>query len=254
MAKNRRQSLIAALALCCVQAPSWAATVHIDNFIADDTRTNFNGFEQIPVDLHGEYVPAFDGQIAGPYVEDGIAVEERIMDGYGYDPIIYTDAWLYVFTGGYTEFDRKDGERSWFQGRGGSVYTQITRTDGSPFSSVGFRIGSGSGGLGSGDPVLAYYYQLLLDGKVVQSGVVDPGPGSYARKLQFLGFSGGGFDTIRVSDNKATENPTGFDGRYSLFALDSIELTGAIPEPATWLLMGLGLAGAAAVRVRGSHG
>lgn len=94
------------------------------------------------------------------------------------------------------------------------------------------------------------FYELLDNGGSVLTGHYIPSPSSY------LGFSGGGLDTIRLADCSTgwsggcdLSTTTLTDGHYNALALDSIELSGAtVPEPSSLLFLGSGLVGLLAWR------
>jgi hypothetical protein len=104
---------------------------------------------------------------------------------------------------------------------------------GSAFQNVGFHYGTG----GVAATIL---YELLDDGAVVLSGSAPLTGGA-----NYLGFSGGGFDTIRLRDTQAGAGGSVTDGSYQGLAVDNIEIQGAnvAPEPSSLALLGLGAAG-----------
>jgi len=103
--------------------------------------------------------------------------------------------------------------------------------DGSEFVDVGFLHGSGSG------PTWVLY-ELYDHGSLVLNGSV--GVQEIEPWFWYLGFSGGGFDEIRVWDVGSLAG--------NCLILDSIETAGttsAVPEPAALLVWsGLGAIGA----------
>ncbi len=214
------------LALASVCTLSWGApTVHFSDFISDGARTNFNGFEGIPND--GTH---FTGG-SGPYVEGGISVQQ--ING---DP--GNDIWVTYTFGG-----QHQGNFSWYPDSGDHGYTMITRSGGLGFDSIGMLLGSGFGTPSN------YFYELLNGGSTVLSGSFG---GAFSA---YLGFSGGGFDTILLADCSGCDATTTTltDGHYNALALDSIELTGAggtIPEPGSLALVAAGLFGLGSLRRR----
>lgn len=206
-----RMSAGAMTALLCAGAQG--ITVHTSDFIADGSRTGFNSFENI----------ANDGTLhiggAGPYAEGGITVEQINGDA-------GNDIWVtYRPAGG-------EGSRGWYPNGGDHGYTRITLTGGGQFSSVGMLIGSGFGGFAGHSA-----YELWNGSTLIASGTL---PGQGAPDYRYLGFSGGGFDTILLADGFGSFGVT--DGHYNALTVDAIELAGHIPEPATNVLMTLGLA------------
>lgn len=204
--------------------------IQLTDFIADGSRTNFNGFEAIPDADFGGFRVYSGGN--GPYTEDGISVEQ--VNGDGASSIITT-----YFT---PELDR-----GWYPRGGDFGYTKVTRTGNIDFESVGLLRGSGFG-----TPTLGLYYELYDNAVLVLSGTIVHGEALPAGL--YLGWSGGGFDEIRFRDSTTVgvNSLSGF-GQNAL-AIDAIELTGsatvaAVPEPTSLLLLGSGLAlGAARAR------
>lgn len=213
------KSAVLSASFCLVFAAASASAVptpQTSDFIADGSRTGFNGFESIPNDG-----TSFTGG-AGPYTEGGITVQQ--ING---DP--GNAIWVTYGGGG-----QHQGSFSWYPNGGDFGYTQITLSGGGDFASVGMQLGSGFRA-----PTL-YFYELLDDGVSVLSGTLS---GVFS---QYLGFSGGGFDTIRIADcSGCNANSTKIgDGHLQAVALDSIEITGGtVPEPGAIVLTVTGLIG-----------
>lgn len=192
---------IAALSL----GAAHAATVQTTDFIA--APAHFNGFEGMPD----------TGTFGASYVEDGILVTQ--VNGQSND--IWTS---YTYWGA-------QGARAWYPNGGDNGYTSIKMQDGSQFGDIGFLAGSGY----YGSTNLTLYYELALGGSVVQSGSI-----AEAYAAHWLGFSGGGFDEVRVRDNNSFTSS--LTGGYNAFAVDSIKVAAPVPEPETYALMLAGLA------------
>ena len=183
-----------------------AAVVETTDFIGSPA--NFNGFESIGnANSNGDHGPS--------YSEGGISVNQ--INGEGND--IWT---TYLFTG-------SEGNFAWYPNGGDYGYTAITMQDGSDFGDISFIVGSGYGG-----GTHSVYYELANNGSVVQNGTLSQASGTW------LGFSGGGFDEVRVRDSY-TFTSSFTDGATNAIALDSIKTVGAIPEPGTYALMLAGL-------------
>jgi PEP-CTERM motif len=182
---------------------SRAITVETTNFISSPT--NFNGFSSLPNSYPSNT----------PYTEGGITVE------YVGSTVIFNSI----------AFPGSSGQNWYGPGQG---YTEITLQNGASFQSVQFLVGSGSAPSYRPD----FEYELLSLGVIVATGsVVNPG-----NPMSYLGFDGGGFDTILIQNlhGGTTFDPHGDNA----VALDSISaIAAAVPEPSTWAMMILGFAG-----------
>lgn len=106
----------------------------------------------------------------------------------------------------------------------------MSQAGGADFQNVGFNYGTGwHPSLGNG-----LLYELLDDGAVVFSGSASLSPSS----PNYIGFSGGGFDTIRVRDNLFGNSSSLTDGAQQALVLDNIELQ-TVPEPSSIALLGI---------------
>jgi hypothetical protein len=197
-----------------------AISVHTTDFIPDNTRTNFNGFEAIGPQLSNN---TFTG---GTYTEDGITVENLVPGG------VNNNIATTCIGPGFCFNPTHEGSRSWYPDGGDFGYTRITRAGGADFINVGFILGSGFGG-----NVLNVYYELAKNSAVVASGQL---PG-FSSTPSYLGFSGGGFNEIRIR-NGFGDQLAMFDDTKNALAIDSIEASGVVPEPATYGMMACGLA------------
>ena len=191
---------LAALSIGAAQA----AIVQTTDYIASPT--HFNGFEGIG--SHNDFGPT--------YTEDGITVTQ--VNGQA------NNIWTF-----YTSGFGGQGKYSWYPNGGDYGYTDITLQGGGEFGDIGFIAGSGYGG-----GAHSLYYELALGGSVVQSGSLSQVSGGW------LGFSGGGFDEVRLRDAHALTASLN-DGQLNAFAVDSIKTVGAVPEPETYALMLAGL-------------
>lgn len=180
-------------ALALLLAGSVAAqTEELTDFIDDGSRTNFVTFEFQD--------PSADGGSGPPlYTEDGVTVEQISGDG--------NDIWsTYTFWGAVG--------KNWYPNGGDNGYTKVVKEDGSNFDDVGMLRGSGNGSH------TTLNYELWDDGGMVLGDSV-----SHMVNAQYLGWSGGGFDEIRMRDGPTPGPVT--PGSHQALAIDSIELTGA---------------------------
>jgi hypothetical protein len=164
----------------------------------------------------------------GPYSEGGITVEQI-------NPRF--NIWV--------DFFHPEGAWGWYPDAGNFGYTKITLTGGGNFESVGMLVGSG------GTSILSY--ELLKQGtSVLQGGglvLYDP---RFTAQTSYIGFSGGGFDTVLLRGGTAVLDVQ-TDTSLNALAVDSIETTGApFPEPGSLVMFSLGAAYLIARRCRRS--
>lgn len=210
------RSVLALCALLAAGAAQAAPVVHTTDFINNAERTRFNGFESVPNDGS-----MYTG--SGAYAEEGIVVEQIRPSAYG--------IWVTYNPGG------GEGSFAWYPNGGDYGYTTLSLTGGLNFGDVGFLIGSGNSTHNRA------YFELWDDGALVLAGSVNHTTG-----FHYLGFEGGGFDTILLSDGVAGRSVT--DGTHNALAIDSIEVRASqqVPEPASMALAALGLAGLGILR------
>jgi hypothetical protein len=156
-----------------------------------------------------------------PYLEDGLEFSRTNLS-------FNNNGCGYAGCGGHVGFTGFSGNYMYGTGNG---YFDIKTTGGATFSGLEFIVGTGF--FSSNANVT---WQAFLNNILVGSGSTDLSAGT------IVGFSGaGGFDTLRYTDNNAGFNAPAFDSVRAQFG-DA----GAVPEPATWLMMiaGFGLIGA----------
>lgn len=105
--------LLGSLAIVGTSRPAQASIiVHNSDFIADSSRTHFNGFESIPIFNTSFY----EGEI--PYTEDSITVQQ-INGDEGYN------IWAtWTFEDGF------EGSHGWYPNGGDNGYTQLSLASG----------------------------------------------------------------------------------------------------------------------------
>ena len=200
------------LSICFVSSVSASIVVHTSDFIANGTRSCFNGFEAIPIAGDGIH---FSGG-GGPYAEGGITVEQIGGDA-------GNDIWVKYFF--------PEGINGWYPDGGDFGFTRITKTDGSDFVNLGMTRGTGY----FADSKVAF--DVRLNGVSQLTGTLfTPGGGAPV----YLGFDGMPFDEVLLADAPGI----GFvgDGSLNAFAVDEIEVgSNAVPEPSSFALLGLGV-------------
>jgi len=192
---------------------SHALVIYNSDFIVDDNRSYFNGFEGLPdtPTTTMDYV----------YSENNIRVEQTV------NPNIY-DQFPEIWVADVP--DGPEGNNAWYPNSGDYGYTMLTMDDGSDFDNIGFLVGSGS------PQTTSIMFELYNDGSIVTSGYVD-----FLYDFQYLGFSNEVFDTLFIRDTIANPDTVSFlDSNLNTLSLDSIEVS-SVYEPSTIYLFGIGL-------------
>lgn len=224
---------VSASALAFVPCVALAAPiVQTTNFIGN-TYTHFNGFESAISQASGAYP-------GDSHTEGGIKVTQLYAPNFGKS--IRTNS----VAGGF------EGNQSWGPPGGDFGWTDITKSDGSDFMDVGFLIGSAYGSAVSGGANRAgsvyVYYELWNNGAKVFSDTLA----GQSVDAHWLGFSGGGFDQIKLRDggDRVTALDLSAVGFANGLFIDSIKTAGdgagdggRVPEPGTLALAGLAVAG-----------
>jgi hypothetical protein len=187
---SRKVAALFLAALCSTAAH--AANVFFTDFIPDDSRVGFMGFEALPASH------PFSG-VAGSHQEGGISINQ--VNG---QP---NDIWTTYFF--------PEGERGWYPNGGDFGYTQLTLTSGEDFQNVGFLIGTGRLA-GSSFATYGLYNNgvNILTGTLELSGTTP----------FYVGFSGGGFDEIRLRE-QITSPGDFLSGTENALAIDAIEIS-----------------------------
>lgn len=217
-------------ALAAASSADAQITVKTSPFIV--LPTGFNGFEQI-----GSYgATPNDPPFVGPYTEGGITVEHNGNEKIG-------------------TVTQAVGNYSWYDGEINPGYTSIKLADGGNMDAIQFLATSLWLGVGAPAPL---QYQILLGGQTIAQGYagsICDGDNSFCNNFKWYGFSGATFDEVRVQSNIISYpydwNPSHGD---DALVLDNISVH-AVPEPASWALMmvGLGVVGSMMRRSRPSR-
>jgi hypothetical protein len=207
--KSWKTILVSSLALFLAGPASAGIMVETRNFIASPT--NFNGFECVGGCTTSN----------GYYTESGIPV--------GHLPA-GSSAGIYAYSDFRSPFTNGQGNNLWYGG-GQIGYESILAASGFSFSAVQFLVGGGYP-----SSVHNYLnYELLNEGSVVDKGSMA----ITSNSMQYVGFSGGGFNQVLIQDSDTINS---FDKRtIDALALDAISaITAPVPEPSTWTMMILG--------------
>jgi hypothetical protein len=228
MRRYRRTALsIFSTMILAVATEAFSATLETSAFISSSSL--FNGFEAIASSPNFNSANFLYSPANTPYSEGGITVEYV-----GSLPNGGTVARINSFIPG-------QGQYGWYGP--GYGYTDITLTNGGAIDQIQFLAGSGFGN-GAGELV----YELRSHGLIVLTGSIPIRNHGNDRDMTFYGFSGGGFDEVRLqvlrfggsfhSDFSPATNPDFLEA----VVIDSVNAVGTVPEASTWTMIIFGFA------------
>jgi PEP-CTERM motif len=199
-----------------------AVTLETTAFLS--TPTYFNGFEGISSSPNFNPTNFIYGPANTPYSEGSITVE--------YVGSNNSNGGVTTNISGF--ISGSQGQYGWYGN--GDGYTDVRLTVGGEIQSIQFLAGSGFGyGVGNLD------YEVLDHGTIVSSGTVPIRNHGLDRTMTPYGFSGGGFDEIRL---QVLFSSTSFQpGNSDAGVFDGFGAVGAVPEPSTWAMLIFGFAG-----------
>ena len=206
-----------------IYSQALAITVETTNFISSPAY--FNGFEAMG--------PTTNFPANTPYSEGGITVT-------------YVGTFFVPGNGiwsTYTPTIGGQGNFGWYENGTTAGYTDIKLTGGGGMQEIQFLAGSGWK-----IPALTptfMQYQVLNQGSVVLTGVLQINRNFFGTgTMEYFGFSGGGFDEIRLENQAANPNNTFADFEFDAGAYDSFAVNtaaAATPLPAALPLFAAGL-------------
>lgn len=200
-----------------------AITVETTNFISSPAY--FNGFEGMG--------PTTNFPANTPYSEGGITVT-------------YVGTFFQPGNGIWSTFTPTiggQGNFGWYENGTTAGYTDIKLTGGGGMQEIQFLAGSGW----IINPLTPTYmqYQVLNQGSVALAGVLQINRNARGTgTMEYFGFSGGGFDEIRLENQGTNPNNTFADFEFDAGAYDSFAVNtaaAATPLPAAFPLFAAGL-------------
>ena len=215
------------LSVFLLYSQAQAITVETTNFISSPAY--FNGFEAMgPTTNFPDHTPYSEGGITVTYVGTFFVSGNGIWSTY--TPTI----------GGQGNF-------GWYENGTTAGYTDIKLTSGGGMQAIQFLAGSGWK-----VPALTptfMQYQVLNQGSVVLTGALQINRNFFGTgTMEYFGFSGGGFDEIRLENQATNPNNTFADfefdaGAYDSFAVNSTAAATPLPAALPLFAAGLGALG-----------
>jgi hypothetical protein len=209
--------------------------VYTGDFIDNQQRTNFNGFENLPApgtgSINAQGLWFLNQPSDAVWTEQGVRVSQvfsgTIDPVWPFEPNHEEHTIATTNTQGPSQ-PALDGMRHWYPNGGDDGYTMISLESGGDFSNVGFRVANGGTPTGWQPTLL---YGLYSNDTLVSHGALT---GQFP-ELQYLGFSGEGFNKIVLRTGKYRPHWSFEQNFYSAergmnyLYVDAIEVK-AVPE------------------------